>query len=83
MPRVAGKNGTHTFSCVCLVVKKRPRKLRGRFYWLPELGSNQRPADYNACALDYLITLGMILLSNGVGPAQRVDLAAQCILEGY
>jgi hypothetical protein len=44
---------------VCLVDKKRPRKLRGRFYWLPELGSNQRPADYNACALDYLITLGM------------------------
>jgi len=28
--------------------------------WLPELGSNQRPADYNACALDYIITLGMI-----------------------
>jgi hypothetical protein len=28
--------------------------------WLPELGSNQRPADYNAHALDYLITLGMI-----------------------
>ena len=26
--------------------------------WLPELGSNQRPADYNACSLDYLITLG-------------------------
>ena len=30
------------------------------FLWLPELGSNQRPADYNACALDYIITLGMI-----------------------
>jgi len=29
------------------------------FFWLPELGSNQRHTDYNACALDYLITLGM------------------------
>jgi len=42
------------------VDKKRPRELRGRFYWLPDQGSNLGPADYNACALDYLITLGMI-----------------------
>ena len=27
--------------------------------WLPDQGSNLGPADYNACALDYLITLGM------------------------
>ncbi|MGQ0578019.1 MAG: hypothetical protein ACT4PQ_03805, partial [Betaproteobacteria bacterium] len=27
--------------------------------WLPHPGSNLGPADYNACALDYLITLGM------------------------
>jgi hypothetical protein len=36
----------HTpFLIACLGNKKRPRKLRGRFSWLPELGSNQRPAD--------------------------------------
>ena len=48
--RQKGKSGAHTFSCVCLVDKKRPRKLRGRFYWLPDQGSNLGPADYNACA---------------------------------
>jgi len=30
-----------------------------RFSWLPDQGSNLGPADYSACALDYLITLSL------------------------
>lgn len=38
--RPLSHTGRALFDSICLGIKKRPRNLRGRFYWLPELGKS-------------------------------------------
>jgi hypothetical protein len=45
----------------------------GLLFWLPDLGSNQGPTDYNVFTLDYLITLGQAVRVSGANEVYCLD----------
>ena len=45
----------------------------GLLFWLPDLGSNQGPTDYNVFTLDYLITLGLAVRVSGASEVYCLD----------